>query len=196
MTWRTHVMGGLASLWIMQILPFGVDSTALALSAIFSVLGSLLPDLDARESKLSNVQILGVTPLKPVASLLYKRLGHRGAMHSALALIVLSILVGVPLGLFLSPFAGLGLALGYLSHLLLDASTKSGIPLYWPDSDRVHVLPKKLRFVTGSFAEDILFFLLALIAAGFFLTQFTQLSQATFTSPSFTNETTSTDPTN
>jgi inner membrane protein len=193
MTWRTHVMGGLASLWIMQILPFGVDSTALALSAIFSVLGSLLPDLDARESKLSNVQILGVTPLKPVVSLLYKRLGHRGAMHSALALIVLSVLAGVPLGLFLSPFAGLGLALGYLSHILLDASTKSGVPLYWPDSDRVHVLPKKLRFVTGSFPEDILFFLLALIAAGFFLTQ---LSQTTFTSSSFTNETTSTDPTN
>jgi inner membrane protein len=199
MTWRTHVMGGLASLWMIRLFPFGIDSTALALSAILSVLGSLLPDLDARESKLSNVQILGVTPLKPVASLLYKRLGHRGAMHSALALIILSVLAGVPLGLFLSPFAGLGLALGYLSHILLDASTKSGVPLYWPDSDRVHVLPKKLRFVTGSFAEDILFFLLALVAAGFFLTQFTQLSQTTFTSPtssSFTNETTSTDPTN
>jgi inner membrane protein len=189
-------MGGLASLWIMRILPLGIDNTSLALSAIFAVLGSLLPDLDARESKLSNAQIMGVTPLKPVAGLLYKRLGHRGAMHSALALIILSLLFGIPLGLFLNPFAGLSLALGYLSHLLLDACTKSGVPLYWPDADRVHLLPKKLRFVTGSFAEDILFFLLAFVATGFFLIQLFTPAPTTFTSPSFTNETPITDPTN
>jgi inner membrane protein len=157
-------------------LPIGMDSTSLVLAILFALLGSLLPDLDARESKLSNVQIGGVTPLKPAAWLLNRSLGHRGAMHSLLALLIVSLIFSLPLAFFLDPFAGVGFALGYLSHLLLDACTKSGVPLYWPDNKRVHLLPKSLRFVTGSTAEDTLFILLALIAAGFLLLHFFQFS--------------------
>jgi inner membrane protein len=176
MTWRTHVIGGLVSLWIVDVVglvvPVGTDSTSLALAILFALLGSLLPDLDARESKLSNLQIGGIAPLKPAAWLLSRSLGHRGPLHSLLALFIVGVCFGVPISWLLDPFAGVGLALGYLSHLLLDACTKSGVPLYWPDTRRVHLLPKRLRFVTGSTAEDGLFILLAIVAASFLLTHF------------------------
>jgi inner membrane protein len=160
-------MGGIASLWLL--LP-AMPSDALPLAVVFASLGSLLPDLDARESKLSNARIGGVAPIKPLARALNRRLGHRGAMHSLLAALLVSAFVGLPLALFLDPFAGLALALGYLSHLALDACTKSGVPLYWPDAGRVWLLPSRLRVTTGSAAEDGLFVLLSLAASGFLLT--------------------------
>lgn len=152
MTWRTHLMGGLASI---TILPVALDSVTFALACVFAILGSLLPDLDARESKLSNSQIRGVAPLKVASLLLNKRLGHRGAFHSAFALLLVAVLLGFPFALFLDPFAGVGLVLGFASHLLLDACTRSGVPLWWPDKTRVHLLPRALRVTTGSLAEDV-----------------------------------------
>ena len=92
-------------------------------------------------------------------------------MHSLLALLIISVVLGLPLALFLDPFAGVGLALGYLSHLVLDACTRSGIPLLWPEPGKMHLLPSGLRVVTGSKAEDIVFFLLAFAATGFLLGQ-------------------------
>jgi inner membrane protein len=161
MTWRTHFMGGIATLWL---LPPGLDSSSLALAVVLAVLGALLPDLDARESKLSNVQVAGVTPIKPLAQLLSRSLGHRGPLHSLIALLALSILVSLPLSTLLDPFAGIGLSLGYLSHLLLDACTKS-------EPGRVHLLPRSLRVVTGGSGEDAAFLLVTLAATSFLLLQ-------------------------
>ncbi len=166
MTWRSHLMGGLASI---TILPFALDSTSFVLACIFAVLGSLLPDLDAQQSKLSNSQIRGIAPLKVASLLLNKRLGHRGAFHSVLALLLVAVVLGLPLALFLDPFACVGLVLGFASHLLLDACTRSGVPLWWPDTTRVHLLPRALRVTTGSLAEDAVFVLLAMPVALSFL---------------------------
>lgn len=166
-------MGGLA---LLGALPVGITSEAFVLAIFFAILGSLLPDLDARESRLSNVQIGGVTPMKPLAHVLNRRLGHRGAMHSLMALVALSVLVALPLALLLDPFTGIGLVLGYLSHLLLDAGTRSGIQLFWPDAQRVWVLPPRLRITTGSRAEDALLLLLSLATATFLLLHLFQIS--------------------
>jgi inner membrane protein len=182
-TWRTHVMGGIAALWLLPI-ALAASTSSVPLAVAFAALGSLLPDLDARESKLSNVQALGIAPLKPAARLLNRSLGHRGAMHSLLAFLLVSILAGLPLGLLLDPLAGLGLSLGYLSHLLLDGITKSGVPLLWPEPGRVKLLPRKLLVTTGSSAEDALFLLLCFVATGFLLLQLFQLQ---ITPPSLTS---------
>lgn len=168
MTWRTHFIGGIASLWL---LPLGAAYWSVALAIVFASVGSLLPDLDARESKLSNIQVGGITPLKPAAYALNRRIGHRGVMHSLLGLLFVAIVLGISLGLFLDPLAGVGLVLGYLSHLLLDACTKSGIPFCWPKPSRFHLLPPGLRAVTGSWQEDLAFLLLAFIATGFLIAQ-------------------------
>lgn len=169
-------MGGIVSLWL---LPLGTAYWSVALAIVFALIGSLLPDLDARESKLSNVQVGWITPLKPAAHALNRRLGHRGAMHSLLGLLFVAVTFGIPLGLFLDPFAGVGLVLGYLSHLLLDACTKSGVPLYWPKPGKVHLLPPGFRAVTGSWQEDLVFLLLTFAATGFLLGQLFNSSNST-----------------
>ena len=168
-------MGGIVSLWII---PPTIPLDSISLAIAFAVLGSLLPDLDARESKLSNVAMGGITPLKSIARLLSRSLGHRGPLHSLLAVLVVAVCFGLPLTLFLDPFAGLGLVLGYLSHLLLDACTKSGVPLTWPDPKRVHLLPRQLRCTTGSPAEDGIFIILSLAASGLLLIHFFQFNYA------------------
>lgn len=170
MTWRTHFIGGIAVLWLLPPAGFESASISFPLALVFAVLGSLLPDLDARESKLSNVQIGGIPWLKPIGYLLHRRLGHRGAMHSLLAWLLVSLVFALPLSFLMDPMAGFGLMLGYLSHLLLDACTRSGIPLLWPEPGRMHLLPYRLRLVTGSPAEDIFFLMLALLAIACLLT--------------------------
>ncbi len=169
-------MAGIVSLYG---LPLGLSFDSMSLAILFAVIGSLLPDLDARESKLSNIAIGGVAPLKLVARLLSRSLGHRGPMHSLLAVLVVAIAFGLPLALFIDAFAGFGLTLGYLSHLLLDACTRSGVPLYWPDSGRVWLLPPGFRFTTGSAAEDGLFILLSFAASGLLLIHLFQFQNAT-----------------
>lgn len=61
-------------------------------------------------------------------------------------------------------------SMGYASHLLADAATKSGIRLLYPRNNRYHLLPKPWRFTTGSMAEEVL---MAPLAASvlFFLLQ-------------------------
>jgi inner membrane protein len=54
--------------------------------------------------------------------------------------------------------------LGYLSHLLADALTISGMPLLWPWRTRAYGLPKAVRLRTGGRVEYAL--TLLIVAAG------------------------------
>ena len=70
----------------------------------------------------------------------------------------------LPLALRFGGEYGAVALLGYGSHLALDAMTRHGIPLLpsrgrdgrWTLKRRRHLLPRSLRFVTGSAAEDVL----------------------------------------
>ena len=46
MTWRTHVVGGLASLGLLAAVPAPLSVEALAPVVLAAAFGSLLPDLD------------------------------------------------------------------------------------------------------------------------------------------------------
>lgn len=87
------------------------------------LLGSLLPDLDHPGSLIGR-------KFSFFSKLTHRSLGHRGALHSLLALLGwfwgLAWLFPKPLAL-----AFLG---GYGSHLVLDAMTKGGFPIFWPFS--------------------------------------------------------------
>ena len=156
---RTHMLGGLSTLWLLQPIPGALTSDSLLPLCLLATLGALLPDLDAEVSLLSSVKIGAIRPLAPISSLLYRQWGHRGPLHSPklLALILVpALLIGLAFG---SALFGLALWLGYASHLALDACTKTGIPK-WPRAGRLWLLPPLLRFVTGSEAEDRLFLVL------------------------------------
>ena len=168
MTWPTHALLGINSLWLLAPLPpewliydFGTLSACAAL-------GALLPDLDASESKIKHLKLIG-TNFKPFllpAQIVHRSDEHRGyctrcgawawwglGLVGACALL-LAIWIGY------APVAAL--MLGYASHLLGDSATKSGIQLFYPQASRFHLLPPRLRITTGSLAEEALILLLAL----------------------------------
>ncbi len=167
MTWRTHLFFGINSLWLLQAVPavadIAFDSEHLPLLIGAAAFGSLLPDLDASESKIKHLAVGGIKPFLLPSQAIHRYLGHRGFSHSLAALLLVSLLV-LPLAFWWGLLPPLALLLGYGSHLAADACTRSGIPLLYPRKMRYHLLPRSLRFTTGSMAEDALFVCLALLA--------------------------------
>ncbi len=158
MMWRTHLMGGVAS--VALALPFAGLAEPVPL-LLLAMLGSLLPDLDASESHIKHLSLgTKIEPFLIPSEIIYRTLGHRGLLHSLWGVVLFAVVAGLPLGYYFGVSAGVGLVLGYASHLLLDAMTKTGIPLLYPNRRRFHLLPKGWRVITGSMEEDLCFGLL------------------------------------
>lgn len=166
---RTHLIGDVASLWLLRAAPGFLapssDGTpgSVGLLALAAAFGAVLPDLDASDSYLKRLSIKGIAPLYVPATLLHQMLGHRTLTHSFLGLGIAMVIVALPLGLWLGASVGIAVACGYLSHLLLDACTPSGIPLLFPKPTRYHALPKRLWITTGSTEEGVAFVLLSVL---------------------------------
>lgn len=89
--------------------------------------------------------------------------GHRGFTHTLVALALVALLAGLLLPL---PLAAAVVA-GYGSHLLLDALTRSGVPLAWPlTGAAIRLLPRPLQVRTGSWGESVFLLLLLALLAG------------------------------
>jgi inner membrane protein len=155
---KTHLAFGLAlPLAIHYVHPLE-DWVFVAVAGLF---GSLLPDIDHPRSWLGQ-RLPWLS--KPIA----KVFGHRGITHSlfAVSLMVAAALAAIywlpawegPAGIRIPfPALVLGLAVGYLSHLLADWLTPNGIPLCWPWRYRF-AAPLTIR--TGSPLETFLMLLL------------------------------------
>lgn len=143
----THAAAGAASaLLLAQFLQADPVQSLLIFSG--GVAGSYLPDIDHPRSAFGS----RVLPLSLPISAIF---GHRGITHSLIAVAGMSWLMwwvfqqanwhkgfAVPLLV--------GMAAGYLSHLLGDWLTNSGVPLLWP-SKRRFVSPVTL--CTGDLRE-------------------------------------------
>jgi inner membrane protein len=199
MLWRTHVLAGIISLWLLEVIPPGIQRENLALLVGVAAFGALLPDLDAAESKIKHLSVARIKPFYLPARAIHRQLGHRGFSHSLSALALVAFTASVfTLALYYLNFplaslwdwqASAALVLGYASHLAADASTKSGVPLLYPRKKRYHLLPLSLRFTTGSEAEEALFPLLALLILllllSHLLPQNSQVMSADFISADF-----------
>lgn len=167
---RTHALAGVSTLLAVQgMLGFPSQEIVVPLT-IFAALGALLPDLDATESLLKRMVVVGITPFAPLALVLNRALGHRGLLHSLLGWTLFSLLC-LPLAWFWNVSLPFALSFGYASHLMADACTKSGIPVFYPRRKRYHLLPRFWRITTGSAAEEVVFVLLALFALALLLHQ-------------------------
>lgn len=132
-----------------------------------AAVGAWLPDVDTPQSKAGFC-------LYPLAAFLERRYGHRTVTHSwvgvaVFALLCLPLLFFPALKVLYWPFL-----IGYMSHLLGDAATKSGVPLAWPSRARF-VFPgnEAYRLKTGSMAElGVLAVLLVVGAAMIPLTRY------------------------
>lgn len=157
MTWPTHTLLSISALWLLTLLPpetLSFDFGTLAACAAF---GALLPDLDASESKIKHLKLLG-TNFKRFwipAQIVNRTEQHRGLSHSLWG-VGMVIFINVPAAPWVGWAPIAALLLGYLSHLLGDSATKSGIRLLYLQPVRFHLLPKGWRIVTNSQVETVL----------------------------------------
>ena len=122
---RNHVPFAMSCFWLFAI---ATGRPIDAFGTMAAAIGGLLPDLDHPESVLGRRLPLISVPLA-------RTFGHRGMTHSLGAVMVmLTVLVSMTTAYHWSTVAWLipPLIVGYLSHILGDAMTPSGIPLFWP----------------------------------------------------------------
>jgi len=139
---KTHVAFGF--LIGLLFMPFINNSDIILFFAVL-IIGSLLPDIDSPNSKISSK----IPIISFFVSVLSK---HRGIFHSIFPAIIFSLALG-----YFSGFSyGTALFLGYISHLVIDGLTKEGINFLHP-LGRIHLS----GFVeTGKISEWIVFYVL------------------------------------
>lgn len=114
--------------------------------ALAGTLGALLPDVDHPRSIIGRrAGIIGGAVRLVV--------GHRGALHSGLA-VVGALVAGWALGGWWWPAS-----LGYASHVALDMLTSSGVPLLWPARQRVRLIGLR----TGGIIERLIMLVLGAV---------------------------------
>jgi inner membrane protein len=139
---------------------FSTTTVALALCTanpgllIAAAIASQLPDLDTPNSYIGRI----CQPLSQYIS----QFGHRQITHSILGTAIAWI-VFLPL-LFAGSDWYWAVALGYLSGWLLDAASKTGVPIFYPSPKRgVFPLDPEYRIKTGSLTERLFLAILILV---------------------------------
>jgi endonuclease YncB( thermonuclease family) len=111
---------------------------------------SMLPDADYPRSWLGY-------QLGSVSEELNRLFGHRSFLHSLLALLLITLVLGAPLWWLTGNLAtGVAVFVGCGSHLLADMMTLGGVRLFWPRR-AIAVFPGRdeYRVVTGSGSEAV-----------------------------------------
>lgn len=154
----THAAIGANTVWLLMLLP---EATLHPLLIVAGAFCALLPDLDVSEAKAGNLEVgvrsgkqkIGVKPLAPLALVFSSLFKHRGFLHSGL---VVALLGGITYWLVVPISAELWIIIiaGYISHLLADSLTKSGIKLLYPAKFNFRLLPKSLSLRTGGTLES------------------------------------------
>lgn len=127
----THLVIGIGGGLLLRNV-FGIWGVAMA------ALGSLLPDIDHPYSTIGR--------RIPVADAF--KMQHRGWTHSLLGLGIFTALVAI-----IDTKLAIGLALGYVLHLLADSLTPVGVAWFYPISkNRRHIIGIR----TGGKLENVL----------------------------------------
>lgn len=170
----THQTIGVASS-LAATAALGSKPATCAIAAAAALYAARLPDVDQRGSRVHRrtrterrrraARLLGtILRLPMIIVALVAR--HRGGTHwlltGAVVTAGLTALASAVSPALVLP-VGVGVAVGYTTHLLADACTPHGAPLLGPFSmQRRHLLPRPVQITTGSVAE---FTLLALAGA-------------------------------
>lgn len=120
MLWRTHLLTGITTGYLIA----GPEPFAMITAGI----SSLLPDLDHPNSYIGRK-----IPVLP--ALFHSTLGYRGIFHSFLAAIITTLTIGF----FSNANIALAAGTGYLTHLMGDLITPSGVPIFWPWKKRIRI---------------------------------------------------------
>jgi endonuclease YncB( thermonuclease family) len=128
-------------------------------SVLLAAAASVLPDVDHPKSPFGH-------RLGSLSESLDHFFGHRSFMHSLLALVLVTVVLGLPLWLVSgSPLPAIAVFVGYGSHLFADMMTLGGAQVFWP-SRAIAVFPGRdeYRVSPGSGSERV-FVAVALVLA-------------------------------
>lgn len=120
----THILFGIS----LYILIFGFN----IFNLLFVVLGALMPDIDTPHSLLGRFNVLAAA------------MKHRGKTHTLFIGVILSSLIGV----YNLRFA-LAFGFGYLTHLIGDTLTPTGIMWLYPYKKKHYTLSTKNNDLRG-----------------------------------------------
>jgi inner membrane protein len=142
---HTHALIGSCLALGVAIETHADPKTTLLLLAVGGF-AAILPDIDHPRAPLRRK--LGL-----LGNLLFGRLKHRGLTHTLIAIV--AIASG---SLFALPHPlGAVVVLGYVSHILSDMITVSGLPVFWPYSDQdYHLIPKRFCMTTNTWPEHLI----------------------------------------
>jgi membrane-bound metal-dependent hydrolase YbcI (DUF457 family) len=149
MRWATHSVIALSSLWFLQLATPQTLASSIGAMAGCAVFGGLLPDLDAVDSKLQRLPVVTADfqPFRLLSRAIRQTSPHRGWMHSLRGLAIISVL--------LLPFIEIVYFSGWI--VWADMMNPSGIPLFYPQQRRWHILPRTWCIRSGSLEEELLF---------------------------------------
>jgi endonuclease YncB( thermonuclease family) len=128
-------------------------------SVLIAAATSVLPDADYPKSWIGH-------QLGSISEDLHRFFGHRSFLHSLLALLLVTVILGLPLWwVYGRPAPVVAVFVGYGSHLFADMMTLGGVQLFWP-SRLIAVFPGRdeYRVVSGGNSERV-FVAIALIFA-------------------------------
>ncbi|MGB4967372.1 MAG: metal-dependent hydrolase [Candidatus Saccharimonadales bacterium] len=162
MTARTHDVAALSALvgWVIAMPP-GNLTVATALAAVLAnQLGGIAPDIDQPTAPFWRNLPIGRYFGRVFGALVG---GHRFFCHSILGLAVFGVGV-MALLQFLQPImphididlVWLAFMIGMVSHLIMDTTTKEGVPWLLPLPYKFGLPPlRRFRITTGSWVENL-----------------------------------------
>ena len=166
--YHAHKIGGVCAglTFAIATMPESNKITYISIITVSSLLGSLLPDIDEPRSYIGK-------KFKPVSRIIKATAGHRGLFHTLLICFLFPLIYFLikdipqiqPYDDYIS-LIFIGLSAGYLSHLLMDMMTISGVPLLWPIINRkISILPLKTN--RDEWIAILLFIIPVLLALNF-----------------------------
>lgn len=164
MTSKTHNLFAVSSLVTLSVnFPkTGLTLPTIITGLIFSVIGSLLPDMDQSSNRLWDL-----FPGGDVLGRLFRPffLGHRSLSHSLLGLWLVNSFFAWLLPRIFNPefidpvLVQTSVMVGMISHLLADGITEEGVPLLFPLRLKFGFPPiQSWRIVTGKWFENLIIF--------------------------------------
>lgn len=179
MQYKSHKVGGICAGALTTAAIVGIPNTSdgilmTATLVTTAVIGSLCPDIDHPQSKISRrnpilsamVNLFLVTG-KTITNILLlpcfwinksrkerilKGFEHRGIFHTLIMVLLLTLLIGLIRIPWIIPIQ-IAFAAGYLSHILMDMLTVSGVRFLYPIINHSFHIPF-IRLHTGNMVHE------------------------------------------
>lgn len=125
---------------------FSLSNGLMILTGLILVrVGAILPDIDHPKSTIGRF-------FPTTSAYIKKTFGHRSITHSFIGIIIVTVLLYTPLMyLGVSTQYGYWVVLGYISHLISDSLTPTGVKWFYPSKEKT-----ALGWITtGSKKEEV-----------------------------------------